>query len=346
MRTFPLGMLVISFLGLQLGCASDSPEAPGSDVSPAPSTEETIVRVSPALDGIVPEGAVIEKVAGDFQFVEGPVWIDEASGGPTLLFSDIPANTIRAWSPTNGVSEFLQPVMAEDSAAGGTGGSNGLTLDLEGRLVLCEHGNRQVSRIETDGSRTVLADRFEGKRLNSPNDIVYHSNGWAYFTDPPYGLSGQDEDPNKELDHNGIYRLGPEGQLELVAEQTRPNGIGLSPDETTLYVANSDREQPVWFAYDVLEGGNLSEGRIFFDASGTDQDGVPDGLRLDTVGNLYATGPGGVWILAPDGTHLGTIRPPEIPANVGWGDEDGRTLYMTARTGLYRIRLLVEGKRP
>lgn len=346
MKRSSLWIVVLALVGLETGCGSAPPEGGGGDQPPVSAADEAVLRLAPALDAIVPEDTAIEKVAGDFQFVEGPVWIEESDGGPMLLFSDIPANTIRAWSPTDGVSEYLHPVMAEDSTAGGTGGSNGLTLDLEGRLVLCEHGNRQVSRIEADGSRTVLADRFEGKRLNSPNDIVYHSSGWAYFTDPPYGLAGQDEDPNKELDVNGIYRLGPEGQLELVAEQTRPNGIGLSPDETTLYVANSDREQLVWFAYDVLEDGALSEGRIFFDASGTDEDGAPDGLRLDTEGNLYATGPGGVWILAPDGTHLGTIRPPEIPANVGWGDEDGKTLYMTARTGLYRIRLLAEGKRP
>ena len=237
-------------------------------------------------------------------------------------------------------------VTPDDSEAGGHGGSNGLSLDLEGRLILCEHGNRQVSRIETDNSRSVLADRFEGKRLNSPNDILFHSSGWAYFTDPPYGLTDGDEDPQKELDHNGIYRLGPEGQLELLREQTRPNGLALSPDEETLYVANSDSEQRVWFAYDVLEDGRLSEGKIFFDATESDAPGVPDGLRVDTSGNVYATGPGGVWIFAPDGTHLGTIHPPELPANVGWGDEDGKTLYITARTGLYRIRLLVAGKLP
>ncbi len=342
MRGFriPLRLVLLVFSVFATGCSRE-PAAPA-----APADSDTVVRLAPALDAIVPEDAVIEKLAGDFQFIEGPVWIEDAAGGPHLLFSDIRANTIYSWSPTAGVSEFLNPVTPDDSEAGGNGGSNGLSLDLEGRLILCEHGNRQVSRIETDNSRSVLADRFEGKRLNSPNDIVFHSSGWAYFTDPPYGLTDGDDDSQKELDHNGIYRLGPEGQLELLREQTRPNGLALSPDEKTLYVANSDSEQRVWFAYDVLEDGRLSEGTIFFDATESDAPGVPDGLRVDTSGNVYATGPGGVWIIAPDGTHLGTIRPPELPANVGWGDADGKTLYITARTGLYRIRLLIPGKLP
>ena len=337
---FPLRFVLLVFSVFATGCSRE-PDAPA-----APADSDVVVRLAPALDAIVPEDSVIEKLAGDFQFIEGPVWIEDAAGGPHLLFSDIRANTIYSWSPTEGVSEFLNPVTPDDSEAGGQGGSNGLSLDLEGRLILCEHGNRQVSRIETDNSRSVLADRFEGKRLNSPNDILFHSSGWAYFTDPPYGLTDGDEDPQKELDHNGIYRLGPEGQLELLREQTRPNGLALSPDEKTLYVANSDSENRVWFAYDVLEDGRLSEGKIFFDATESDAPGVPDGLRVDTSGNVYATGPGGVWIFAPDGTHLGTIHPPELPANVGWGDEDGKTLYITARTGLYRIRLLVAGKLP
>ena len=337
MRGFriPLRFVLLVFSVFATGCSRE-PDAPA-----APADSDVVVRLAPALEAIVPEDAIIEKLAGDFQFIEGPVWIEDAAGGPHLLFSDIRANTIYSWSPTEGVSEFLNPVTPDDSEAGGHGGSNGLSLDLEGRLILCEHGNRQVSRIETDNSRSVLADRFEGKRLNSPNDILFHSSGWAYFTDPPYGLTDGDEDPQKELDHNGIYRLGPEGQLELLREQTRPNGLALSPDEKTLYVANSDSEQRVWFAYDVLEDGRLSEGKIFFDATESDAPGVPDGLRVDTSGNVYATGPGGVWIFAPDGTHLGTIHPPELPANVGWGDEDGKTLYITARTGLYRIRLMI-----
>jgi len=212
--------------------------------------------------------------------------------------------------------------------------------------VLCEHGNRRVSRVENDGSLTVLADRYDGKRLNSPNDAVFHSNGWLYFTDPPYGLAGQDVDPDKELGFNGIYRVSPEGEVELlVHDQTRPNGLGLSPDERTLYVANSDRSDKVWYAYDVLEDGTLASGRVFYDVNDQEAPGAADGMAIDRNGNLFATGPGGIWVISPDGTHLGSIQPDEVPANAGWGD-DGNTLYMTGRTGLYRIRLNTGGAIP
>ena len=186
---------------------------------------------------------------------------------------------------------------------------------------------------------------FEGGQLNSPNDAVYSSDGWLYFTDPPYGFAEQEESPLRELDVNGIYRLSPDGELELLyRDQTRPNGIALSPDETTLYVANSDASQKVWMAYDIGADG-VSNPRVFYDVTSEQAEGSPDGLKVDHAGNLFATGPGGVWVIAPDGTHLGTIQPDEVPANVGWGD-DGRTLYMTARTGLYRVRLTTEGTIP
>ena len=188
-------------------------------------------------------------------------------------------------------------------------------------------------------------DNYEGHRLNSPNDAIYSSDGWLYFTDPPYGLEGNEESPLRELDFNGIYRLSPEGELELLArDQSRPNGIALSPDETTLYVANSDAIQKLWMAYDVSADG-ASNPRVFYDVSDQTAPGAPDGMSVDNAGNIFATGPGGVWVFAADGTHLGTIMPDEVPANVGWGD-DGRTLYMTAQTGLYRIRLTTEGSIP
>jgi len=188
-----------------------------------------------------------------------------------------------------------------------------------------------------------LVDNYQGKRLNSPNDLVYGLDGWLYFTDPPYGLEGLEESPLRELDFNGIYRLSPAGDLQLLnADQTRPNGIVLSPDDLTLYVSNSDENQMVWYEYDIGERG-LSEPRIFYDVSDQMGTGVPDGMTVDLAGNIFATGPGGVWIFAPDGTHLGTIQPDEVPANVAWGD-DGYTLYMTARTGLYRIQLNTEGR--
>jgi gluconolactonase len=291
-----------------------------------------------AFDDLVPTNVVVERVATGFQFVEGPVWVPGESG--SLLFSDIPGNTIYRWREDGDTEVYLHPVLPEDSDAGGVGGSNGLALESSGKLILCEHGNRAISRIEDDGSRTILADHYRDKRLNSPNDIVFHSSGAAYFTDPPYGLVGQDSSPAKEQMHNGIYRLDPDGSVSLVAAgQTRPNGIGLSPDERTLYVSNSD-EPPgrLWMSYPVLENLSLGEGSVFFDASKMNEPGNADGLTLDQSGNIYATGPGGVLIINSDGELLGTIPTDEGATNVAWGD-DGSTLYITAHTSIYRIKI-------
>ena len=274
-----------------------------------------------------------------FVFIEGPVWIRDES---RLLFSDVYANILYQWTEAEGANPLIDPVFDGDPTGHRSVGSNGLTLDAQGRLTILEHGNRLISRLEADGSRTTLVDSYQGKRLNSPNDGIYSTDGWLYFTDPSYGLEGVNTSPLKELDFNGIYRLSPDGELELLyADQPAPNGIALSPDEMTLYVANSG--PMVWYAYDIGRQG-LSNPRIFYEVS--DQTapgaGAPDGMTVDLAGNLFAPGPGGVWVFAPDGTHLGTIQPDEVPANVGWG-EDGRTLYMTANTGLYRIRLTTEG---
>lgn len=305
----------------------------------------TVVKLDPALDAIVPADYRIEKLSGGFMFTEGPLWRTE--GGPHLLFSDVRGNAIYKWDAGSGeVSDFRKPVFEGEYEEGRYVGSNGLTRDPQGRLIICEHGNRRILRIEQDNAETVIAERYNSKRLNSPNDIVYKSDGWAYFTDPPYGLAGLDDDPAKELDFNGIYRLGPDGELELLNDkQTRPNGLGFSPDEKTLYVANSDAAHKVWMSYGVKDDGTLDEGRVFADATSETAEGLPDGLKLDKQGNLYLTGPGGVWIYNPEGKHLGSIQPEEVPANVAWGD-DGKTLYMTARTGLYRIALNAEGTLP
>ena len=210
---------------------------------------------------------------------------------------------------------------------------------------MCEHGNRVISRLEDDGTRTTVVGEYEGRRLNGPNDATYASDGWLYFTDPGSGLEGRDESPMRELDFNGIYRLSPDGALELLyRDHPRPNGIAFSPDETTLYVANSSADEKVWMAYDVGDDG-LSNPRVFYDVSDQPGEGVNDGMKVDLAGNLFATGPGGVWVLSADGTHLGTIVTGEVTANVAWGD-DGRTLYMTASTGLYRVRLATEGPIP
>jgi len=302
----------------------------------------SILRADPAIAALIPADAQIEKLAEGFAFTEGPVW---HRGPDHLMFSDLRSNAIHIWTEAGGVSTFMQPVF-EGASDTTSVGSNGLNIDSQGRLLLMEHGNRRVSRRESDGTMTVLADSYQGRRLNSPNDSAWKSDGWLYFTDPPYGLAGLEEDPARELDFNGIYRLGPDGELELLESgQTRPNGLAFSPDERTLYVANSDAANKVWYAYDVLENGRLGPGRIFYDVNDQTEVGAADGLKVDTDGNLFATGPGGVWIFSPDGRHLGTIKPDEVPANVAWGD-DGSTLYMTARTGLYRIRLSTNGAIP
>lgn len=303
-----------------------------------------VKRVSPELDRIVPKGAQIEKLAGGFGFTEGPIWLAEGA----LLFSDIPNNSIHRWTPGGKITVFRKPSGYDkhDAPAGAFIGSNGLTLDKQGRLIICEHGNGRVTRLEKDGKLTVLADKFEGKRLNSPNDAVYQSDGSLYFTDPPYGFPKEDADPKKELKFNGIYRLAG-GKLQvLYKDLTRPNGLGFSPDEKTLYVANSDAARKVWTRFDVRPDGSIANGRVFFDVTKETANGLPDGLKLDREGNVYATGPGGIWIFSPQGKHLGTIQPPETPANCGWGGSDGKTLYITAQTGVYRVKLNIAGIRP
>ena len=323
--------------------AAAEPEAL-ADAGPTPmqAGSGTVLRVDPRFDALVPAGASIEKLADGFMFVEGPVWIAEES---RLLFSDVRDNTIYQWTEADGASIFMQPVFEGDMTGRGSVSSNGLTRDADGNLVLAEHGYRQVTRLGDDQSRTVVVDNYEGNQLNSPNDVVFGRDGTLYFTDPSYGLGEAEESPLRELDFNGIYRLRPGGDLELLySEQSRPNGIALSPDESTLYVANSDGDQALWMAYDLGADG-VSNPRVFYDVTGMEAEGAPDGMKVDASGNLFCTGPGGVWVFAPDGTHLGTIQPDEVPANVGWGD-DGSTLYMTARTGLYRIRLATEGVIP
>tara|TARA_B100001105_G_scaffold186664_1_gene151249 strand:- start:2840 stop:3814 length:975 start_codon:yes stop_codon:yes gene_type:complete len=301
----------------------------------------TLLRIDPAMDALVPANARIEKLSGGFAFTEGPVWHRRFGH---LMFSDLRNNAIHIWDDAEGLSTFMQPVFEGESETSSVG-SNGLNIDSQGRLILMEHGNRQVSRIE-NGNTVVLADNYQGKRLNSPNDSAYRSDGWLYFTDPPYGLAGLEDDPARELGFNGIYRLSPDGELELLESgQTRPNGIAFSPDERTLYVANSDAENKVWMAYAVKDDGTLGTARVFYDVNDQNETGAADGLKVDVAGNLFATGPGGVWIFDASGKHLGTIKPDEVPANVAWGD-DGSTLYMTARTGLYRIRLSTSGTIP
>src|SRR5215467_8296700 len=261
-----------------------------------------IRKASPALDQIVPAGAKIEKLAGGFKFIEGPVWMP----GGFLLFSDIPNNAIMKWTPgSSQTSVSLKPSGFNGTGApeGGFIGSNGLTLDKHGRLLICQHGNGQHVRREKDGKLTVLASKWEGKRLNSPNDVGVKSDGSIYFTDPPYGFPKEDDDPAKQLKFNGVYRLAG-GKLQLLYKDlSRPNGIALSPDEKTLYVGNSDTKKKVWMKFDVKPDGGIANGKLFYDVTSQKGDGNPDGMKVDTKGNLYCTGPGGVWIFSAAGEH-------------------------------------------
>jgi gluconolactonase len=326
--------------------------------APQNNAAKTFERLDPAFDSLLLPDSELELVATGFVFTEGPVYRPDG----LLLFSDIPANAIYKWSPQMGASVYRRPAGYDGPPApeGAYIGPNGLTLDREGRLVICEHGNRRVTRLEKDGSITVLADRYQGKRLNSPNDAVYKSDGGLYFTDPPYGLPKQDEDPAKELKFNGVYRLNPDGTLLLLtSELSRPNGLAFSPDEKVLYVANSDPARKIWMRYEVKADGTLGAGSVFFDATSRQEDGLPDGMKVDTNGNLYCTGPGGIWVFSPQGKHLGTIHPPQTPSNLAWGKyanthaqsplakgEKADTLYITARTAIYRVRLAASGLVP
>lgn len=302
----------------------------------------TIIRIDPRFDALVARAARIEKVAGGFTFIEGPVW--RPSG--VLWFSDVVGNVVRQWSPDGAVIELLRPGGYDGNSlpAGGFIGPNGMTAGPNGDVLLCQHGNRRIVRIGGNMHITTVVDNFEGKRLNAPNDLVFRSDGMLFFTDPPYGLPRQDDDPSKELPFNGVYKLSDGKADVIIKDLTRPNGIAFSPDEKSLYVSNSDEKRRIWMQYDIAATGSVTNGRVFFDATSHQDGGVPDGMKIDVQGNIWATGPSAVFVFSPDGTHLGTIKPPEDPANCGWGD-DGRSLYITAETGLYRIKTSVMGQK-
>ena len=305
-----------------------------------------IVRNDPALDDIVSPAATIEKLAGGFLFTEGPVWVPRtADSDGHLLFSDPNANTIYRWSTDGQISVFRTKsgYTGPDVGDYGQPGSNGLALDREGRLTINEHGNRRVTRLEKTGAITVLADRYQGRRLNSPNDLVYRSDGVLYFTDPPFGLPRGHADPRKELAFSGVFALA-NGELSVIStDLAGPNGLALSPDEKYLYVGNWDPKRKVVMRYEVKADGGLVNGRVFFDMTSAPGEDAIDGIKVDRRGNLYVSGPGGLWIISAEGTHLGTVAGPEHPHNMAWGDDDGRTLYLTAQTGLYRLRVNVPG---
>jgi gluconolactonase len=353
-RTVACGLLAWCWLAAA-ACHGRRAEPPNDQAEVA----ATVERLDAAANAIVPAGARIRRLATGLTWTEGPIWVQ----GGYLLFADIPSNTIRRIVPGQPATIWLQPSGHLGSAPfkGREPGSNGMTLDVRGRLTVAGHAQRDVYRVDSLGDparHTILADTYRGKRLNSPNDLVYRSDGSLYFTDPPYGLEMQnDSDPLKELKVNGVYRLAgalehPAGaapdraKLQLVvADLPRPNGIAFSPDEKLLYVSNTGPRK-LWMRYPVKPDGTLGAGAVFFDASSDPRPGSPDGIKVDTAGNLYGAGPGGVWIFSPAGKHLATIVMPEVVSNLNWGGADGRSLFITASSSVYRIDLQVPGVRP
>jgi gluconolactonase len=312
------------------------------------SAEETayarLESLDQRFDALIAPDTKIEKIADDLLWSEGPLWDARTK---SLLFSDIPNNVVMQWNSDKGVSRFLER-SGYTGAAPFTGhepGSNGLTFDPQGRLTLCQHGDRRISRREPDGTLTPVAVGYNGKKLNSPNDLVYDNHGALYFTDPPFGLPGTFTDPNKELTFNAVFRVAKDGTVApVVTELEAPNGLGFSPDYKTLYVANARTTSPIWKAYRVKRDGTLDAGRVFADSSSLykEGDGVPDGLKVDVHGNVFATGPGGVLVYAPDGTLLGRILTDVPTANVAFG-EDGSTLFITANHRVLRMRTKTRG---
>jgi gluconolactonase len=354
MRLFALAL----FCSIHAAIPAQTPAAPAQPSTPTriTSTQLQVDRADPASSRIVPANAKLDRVATGFTWVEGPVWVNGS-----LFFADIPSNSIRRWTPGKGVSIFLQPSGYKGSApyGGREPGSNGMTLDAQGRLTVAGHAQRDIFRFESlnpEAVQTVLADRYQSLRLNSPNDLVYRSDGSIYFTDPPYGLRKQnDSDPEKEIKVNGVYRIpaaaaqkpgAPPSRDDLqllISDLSRPNGIAFSPGEKFLYV-DSTEPKKIWMRYAVLPDGTLADPTLLYDGTADTRPGGPDGMKVDVQGNIYSAGPGGVIILSPDGKRLATLLIPERVANVAWGGTDRKTLYICASTSVYRVKLSIAGE--
>lgn len=303
-----------------------------------------IEQLDNELEQVLNVEAKPEIIGEGFEWSEGPFWVEEHQ---FLLFSDVPANTIYRWTEAEGVTTYLKPSgYTGSSGRGGEIGSNGLIIDNNGELILCQHGDRRVARMvaplnEPAPEYASVAEQYDNLRFNSPNDLVQHSSGSIYFTDPPYGLEGYVDDPAREMDYQGVYRVDSDGEISLLTDElSRPNGLAFSTHESLLYVANSDPQRAVWMVFDVLEDGDITNGRIFYDATEVvDEDpGLPDGMKVTSEGYIFATGPGGVWIFSPDTRVLGKIKTGELISNVAF-NEDETILYMTADSYLLRLEL-------
>lgn len=346
--------LLISFFvaSTKVAAGVGQPDAAGADQL----TPIKLDRLDASINKIVPADAKMERVVSGFKWIEGPVWTDGR-----LFFAEIPSNSIRIWTPGKGVSIFLQPsgYLGKEPYGGPEPGSNGMTLDARGRLTAAGHAQRDVFRFESfdpKGTITILADSYQGKKLNSPNDVVYKSDGSLYFTDPPYGLRTQgDRDPEKQLSVNGVYRIPHAAQQKpgtqperdelqlVVSDLTRPNGIAFSPDEKYLYV-DSTEPKKIWMRYTVKADGTLTDAKLLYDATADRRPGGPDGMKVDMEGNIYSAGPGGVWIFSPEGKPLGTIVMPGRISNVAWGGADHKMLFMTGSAGIFRVHLKIAGE--
>lgn len=343
----PLSNPPTNFIWLRYAKLEFYKNAPAVPLALTPSEVNVeVVRLDPAMDAIVGPNPKMFKLAEGFKFTEGPIWV---RNGHYLLCSDPNSNVIYKYAPNGSNAGMLEIFRSPSGYSGadiaeyGQPGSNGLTLDLQGRLTINEHGNHRVSRLEKDGKVTVLANRYQGKRLNSPNDLVYRSDGALFFTDPPFGLPKFFDDPRKELPFSGIYSIY-KGKLQLLSKELAgPNGIAFSPDEKFLYIGNWDEKHKVVMRYEVTAEARLKNGKVFFDMTSAPGEDALDGIKADQQGNLYVSGPGGLWILSPEGRHLGSIFAPQHIHNMAWGDEDGKTLYLCARSGLYRMRLNIAG---
>src|SRR5262245_45528841 len=335
-RTF-LQFLVVAALAF-INAAYAQPQAA------KPIQEIDIVRIDPRFDKLVPLNVKVERIVSGRKWVEGPVWNRKEN---YLLFSDIPTNSVIKWQEGRGTSVFLKPsgYTGKTLFEGAEPGSNGLAFDPDGRLVLAEHGDRRIGRLEKNGRKTTLVDRYEGKRINSPNDVVFRSNGDLYFTDPPFGLPKSYDDPRKEIPFQGVYKYSKDGTLTLLTKEIKaPNGIAFSPDEKKLYISNTDPMNAVWMVYDVKTDGTIENGKVLFNATAwtKSKPGVPDGMKVDRDGNIFGAGPGGIHVISPDGKHLGSIETGVPTGNLAWG-ENGSSLFITSNTNVFRLKLTTKG---